>query len=71
MVLADDTMVRIVNNPHGPRLYVFGLRLHHGVYGSMLAAVAYAARRRRVAACFAIYAATDWRDFPFTDKCNH
>jgi hypothetical protein len=64
-------MLRIVHHPHGPRLYICGLRCHHGISGSMLALAAFAAHQRRVAAVCVIWAASDWRDFPFTDKCNH
>ncbi len=64
-------MIRIARHPRGPRLYVLGRRCHHGVGGAILAAGALSLKRRRLAFMLALYAATDWRDFPFTDKCNH
>lgn len=64
-------MIRIASHPRGPRLYVGGLRVHHAVGGAILAAGALALKRRRLAAGFVLWAATDWRDFPFTDHCNH
>lgn len=56
---------------HGWRCYVLGRRVHHGSGGAILAAVAWKLRRRRLAAALAIWALTDWRDFPFTDNHNH
>lgn len=64
-------MIRVAHHTNGPRVYVIGLRLHHGVSGAALAAVALAAHRRGLALGFAIWAATDYRDFPFTDHNNH
>lgn len=64
-------MLRVVRHPQGPRVYVVGLRLHHGVGGSAAAALALRVGRRDIALIFALWALTDWRDFPFTDRCNH
>jgi hypothetical protein len=42
--------VLIVKPPgHGPRLYVGGLRVHHGASGSLLAAAALLGKRKRTA----------------------
>lgn len=64
-------MLRVIRHPNGPRVYVAGRRLHHGVGGTVAAAAAIGFRRRRLAIALAIWAATDWRDFPFRDDCNH
>lgn len=64
-------MIRVVAHKRGPRLYVFGFRMHHGTGGAILAAGALAAKRRRLALTLALWAATDFRDFPFTDHHNH
>lgn len=64
-------MIDIRRNPHGPRLYVGGRRVHHGVLGTVLALGALVAKRRRVAAVFIVYAASDYKDFPFRDIDNH
>jgi hypothetical protein len=64
-------MIRIASHPCGPRLYIVGLRVHHGIGGAVLAAGALAVHRPRLAVGLALWAATDYRDFPFTDQCNH
>lgn len=64
-------MIRVNRHPRGPRLYIVGRRCHHGVSGAILAATALGFRRKRLAVALAVWAATDWRDFPFTDNCNH
>lgn len=64
-------MIRLHRHPRGPRLYVIGRRMHHGPGGAILAGVALIAKRRRLAAACLLWAATDWRDFPFRDNCNH
>ncbi len=63
--------IRIDRHPYGPRLYLAGRRCHHGVGGAALALAALALRRPRLAAALALYAATDARDFPFSDTDNH
>lgn len=64
-------MIRIHKHPLGPRLYVGGLRVHHGPAFGLAAGVAWMSRHRGLAMACAAWAATDWRDFPFTDTCNH
>jgi hypothetical protein len=69
-------MIRLAPHPHGPRLYVGpqrrrGFRVHHGPLAATLAATAWRLRRRRIAAVCIVWAATDWRDFPFRDCDNH
>jgi hypothetical protein len=61
----------IVRHPHGPRLYIAGRRLHHGVAGLAVAAICTLFGHRRLALASAAYGATDWRDFPFRDSNNH
>lgn len=64
-------MIRVVRHERGPRVYVVSIRVHHGTGGLLLAGAALLARRRRLAVALALWAATDWRDFPFTDHHNH
>jgi hypothetical protein len=63
------TLVRIDRYPTGPRLYVGGLRIHHGLSGELLTVDALR-RRGRVAlfeaAVGLLLCATDWHDFPFS-----
>ena len=63
--------VRIIRHPWGPRVYCAGLRVHHGAAAGLLAAGLAAAGHRRAAALALAIAATDARDFPFTDSHNH
>lgn len=64
-------MTRVVRHPHGPRLYVAGVRVHHGSAALALAVAAVVARRPRVAAAALIAVAHDARDFPWRDCDNH
>ena len=64
-------MLRIARNPGGPRLYVAGLRVHHGPGAGLAAVVCWRHRWRLLAAALGCWAATDWRDFPFRDQDNH
>lgn len=64
-------MIRLERHERGPRLYLIGRRCHHGIGFAALALAALVAGRRRLALALGAYAATDWRDFPFTDRCNH
>lgn len=62
-------MLRIIKHSHGPRLYVAGLRLHHG---PAFAAIAVGLRHHRKLSLIAAgVALTDARDFPFRDCDNH
>lgn len=63
-------MIRVLNHPQGPRLYLVGKRIHHGpAFG--LAALCTWRRNRVLAIGCAAYAVSDWRDFPFRDCDNH
>lgn len=64
-------MIRFATHPRGPRLYIAGCRVHHGPAFAVCAAAAWRVRLRGIAAAFALWAATDWRDFPFRDCDNH
>lgn len=64
-------MLRIHRHPCGPRLYVAGVRVHHGAAGIGAAAALAAIGRPALAAVSLIVAAHDWRDFPFRDSDNH
>ena len=63
--------LNIDHHPHGPRLYVAGRRVHHGLAGGIAALALLSTNHRRLALGLAAYAATDWRDFPFRDCDNH
>ena len=64
-------MIRINRHTSGPRVYIVGRRLHHGPAFGTAAVLAWRIRQRWLVALLAAVAATDWRDFPFTDNCNH
>lgn len=61
----------IKRHKRGPRLYVGGKRIHHGPAFGLAAVLCWRFRWRTLAAALGAYAATNWRDFPFTDECNH
>lgn len=70
--------VRIIRHERGPRVYVIGLRCHHGATGAAALALGAALRghapralTRGAAAVGALLLWHDRADFPFTDKCNH
>jgi hypothetical protein len=66
-------LVWIDRAPNGPRLYLGGMRIHHGLGGELLTADALR-RRGRLAMLEAVVGlallASDWHDFPFalTDR---
>lgn len=62
-------MIRIHRHERGPRLYMGGLRIHHG--SGMLVAAVLNYRRPRLALACLVCALHDWRDFPFRDCDNH
>lgn len=64
-------MIRVQRHRSGPRLYIAGLRVHHGPAFGLAAALAWRTQRKRLALALGAYAATDWRDAPFTDHNNH
>lgn len=64
-------MTGIVRHPHGPRVYVAGIRVHHGSAGLAVALIALAARRRWIAAAALCVVGHDLADFPWRDCDNH
>lgn len=71
-------MIRVLRHPSGPRVYVAGLRLHHGTVGvALIVGGATVRRRAKVAAAAAAAGALllahrrEYRDFPFRDTDNH
>lgn len=62
-------LVRVHRHAYGPRVYVIGVRVHHG---PAALAAAYILRHHRRARLIALaIAAHDARDFPFRDSDNH
>lgn len=70
-IIGGRPMIRINRHKSGPRLYLIGRRVHHGPAFGLAAVLCWRFRWRTLAAALGAYAATDWRDFPFTDGCNH
>lgn len=64
-------MTGVVRHPHGPRVYVGGVRLHHGSAGCALGVAALASRRRWLGLVALALVAHDVRDFPWRDSDNH
>lgn len=64
-------MTGIVRHPHGPRVYVAGLRVHHGSAALCVAIAATVVRRPRIAAAALCAVAHDASDFPWRDSDNH
>lgn len=64
-------MTRIVGHPCGPRLYVAGLRVHHGAAGCAIALIGLARHNTLIAAVGLVMAIDDRADFPFRDCDNH
>jgi hypothetical protein len=61
----------VVRHPCGPRLYVAGVRIHHGSAAAAVAIAALAARRPLIVAAALVAVAHDARDFPWRDCDNH
>jgi hypothetical protein len=61
----------VVRHPCGPRLYVVGVRVHHGAAGCAIALVGAALRSRLVAAAGLAMVVEDLPDFPWRDRDNH
>jgi hypothetical protein len=57
--------VAIERHPRGPRLYVRGLRVHHGLSGALVCLAALAGGRRPAALLGLCLAAHDAADFPW------
>jgi hypothetical protein len=65
-------MIAIRRHPAGFRLYIVGRRIHHGPAAATMALLTWRCHvPRAIVAAFAVWAATDWRDFPFRDGNNH
>ncbi|MGH2954679.1 MAG: hypothetical protein ACRD2Z_03265 [Thermoanaerobaculia bacterium] len=68
-------MIRVSRHPRGPRLYVLGLRCHHGLaamVGSALAAlVPWRTARALGYGAMVALEAHDARDFPYRDRDGH
>jgi nucleotide-binding universal stress UspA family protein len=65
---AEPMIVRVDRAPAGPRLYVGELRLHHGLFGELLALDGLRRRGRLGVlelALGVLLLHDDWRDFPF------
>lgn len=69
--VSSQSYVRVHRHERGPRVYLAGRRVHHGPAFTILAAFAWRLRRYRIATACALWAATDYRDFPFRDHNNH
>jgi hypothetical protein len=57
--------MRIERNANGPRVYVFGLRIHHGLAGVALIAVGLAHSERSLIALGCALVLDDAHDFPW------
>jgi hypothetical protein len=57
--------VAIERHPSGPRLYLRGLRVHHGLSGTLVCLAALGAGRRTAAVLGLCLAAHDAADFPW------
>lgn len=58
------TAVHIQRHPNGPRVFLAGYRLHHGVTGLAICGLCLAARRRRAALAalaLVLHDAHDWK----------
>lgn len=55
----------VEHNTNGPRLYVHGLRVHHGLTGSALVAVGLLTHERALVGCGLALVAHDAHDFPW------
>jgi hypothetical protein len=61
----------IVRHPYGPRVYVVGVRVHHGSAGCALALVGLARRDLLLIAAGIAMVVDDLGDFPWRDRDNH
>ncbi len=57
--------MRIERNTNGPRVYVLGLRLHHGLIGAALLALGLARSERSLVLAGVALIADDAHDFPW------
>jgi hypothetical protein len=61
----------VVRHPHGARLYVAGVRVHHGSAGCALALIGLARRNLLLTAIAGAMVIDDLADFPWRDRDNH
>jgi hypothetical protein len=64
-------MTGFMSHPSGPRLYVRGVRVHHGSAGCALALAGVARREPLVALAGLAMVIDDLADFPWRDCDNH
>lgn len=64
-------MTGVVRHPHGPRLYVASLRIHHGSAGCALALIGLARHGAVLSAVGIAMAVHDRSDFPWRDRDDH
>ena len=64
-------MTGVIHHPRGPRVYVAGLRIHHGSAGLAVAAAGIVVGNPILMIAGAIAVAHDWRDCPWRDCDNH
>lgn len=61
--------MNVIRHPNGPRVYVAGRRVHHGL--AALIALPFCGRSRALRLVAVTALAHDIRDFPFRDIDNH
>jgi len=61
----------VVRHPSGPRVYIAGLRVHHGSAGCALGLAALIARSPWLAGAALALVLHDARDFPWRECDNH
>lgn len=64
-------MIRIVKHERGPRVYLVGLRVHHGTTGIVCMFVGRIMKYKLLHALGCALVLHDAKDFPFTDNNNH
>lgn len=66
-------MLRIEHHPNGPRVYVLGLRLHHGLTAAVVVVGALATHHHAIAALAGVAMIEDLHDFPWRlrEQCPH
>lgn len=64
-------MTGVVRHPNGPRVYVAGLRVHHGSAGCALALIGLTRRNLVLTAIATAMVVDDLSDFPWRDCNNH
>ena len=64
-------MTGVIRHPRGPRVYVAGLRIHHGSAGLAAALVGLAVGSPPLVIAAVVAVAHDGADFPWRDCDNH